>query len=64
MSTLAWQQVGWRQLGFEAVGWWDSNETKTGSSLPALLAGEYFLIDDDGAYLTDENGAYLIGKDV
>jgi hypothetical protein len=32
-------------------------------NFPNLAPGEYFLVDEYGAYLTDENGAYLIGKD-
>ena len=35
----------------------------SGSQLPRLQAGEYFLMDESGNYLTDENGNYLIGKD-
>lgn len=31
------------------------------SGLPTLAAGEFFLIDDSGNYLTDENGAFLTG---
>ena len=33
------------------------------SGLPRLGPGEYYLMDESGAYLTDENGNYLIGKD-
>ena len=34
-----------------------------GSTLPRLRPGEYFLTDENGAYLVDENGNYLTGKD-